>query len=176
MNHLTPLSRLAAMPRRNATILTTNLNRQNSQNDPGGPQHNQGTFGGFPGPFQLARRFAKKAAPKTYRNIQRKLTMPYTTTIEAGNTPWLTVPVTVTVGRNSDIHVESLSDEVIEQIGGAEYKALRWLSYLVPIVSFASQYTFTRKHLISVLSAVFRLDPANILHHICTLAVHDSPV
>ncbi|KAJ8488399.1 hypothetical protein ONZ45_g13966 [Pleurotus djamor] len=43
---------------------------------------------------------------------------------------WLSFPLTV--GRNSDIHVETLTDEQIEEVGGAEYRALRLLSYLVP--------------------------------------------
>ncbi|KAF5352975.1 hypothetical protein D9758_007968 [Tetrapyrgos nigripes] len=127
------------MPRRNLTILTTNMNRQNSLSGPGVHQHTEGIFGGFPGPFRLFRKFAKRAAPQAYRKIERKLTMPYTTTIESHNTPWLTGDATITIGRNSDIQVEELPDEVIEQIGGAEYKALRWLSYLVPMYFVSTQ-------------------------------------
>ncbi|KAJ8516990.1 hypothetical protein ONZ45_g5757 [Pleurotus djamor] len=43
---------------------------------------------------------------------------------------WLSFPLIV--GRNSDIHAETLTDEQIEEVGGAEYRALRLLSYLVP--------------------------------------------
>ncbi|THU98249.1 hypothetical protein K435DRAFT_35755 [Dendrothele bispora CBS 962.96] len=46
------------MPHRTTTILTTNLNRQNTQS--GGHHHTEGTFGGFPGPFQLMHRAVKR--------------------------------------------------------------------------------------------------------------------
>ncbi|KAK7441785.1 hypothetical protein VKT23_016447 [Stygiomarasmius scandens] len=120
--------------RRNATMLT---NRQNSYTS--GHHHTEGTFGGFPGPFQLAQRAAKRLAPNAYRKIERKMTMPYTRTIEGAHTPWLTADAAITVGRNSDFHTETLEDDVIELIGGAEYKALRWLSYLVPIYFVTTQ-------------------------------------
>ncbi|THU76561.1 TrkH-domain-containing protein [Dendrothele bispora CBS 962.96] len=94
---------------------------------------------GFPGPFQLMHRAVKRVAPKTYRKIERKMTIPYTRTIEGANTPWLTAETTIAVGRNSDIHFETLTDDVIEQIGGAEYIALRWLSYLVPVYFVTTQ-------------------------------------
>ncbi|THU84430.1 TrkH-domain-containing protein [Dendrothele bispora CBS 962.96] len=124
---------------RTTTILTTNLNRQNIQS--GGHYNTEGTFGGFPGPFQLVQRAVKRVAPKTYRKIERKMTIPYTRTIEGANTPWLTAETTITVGRNSDIYFESLPDGVIEQIGGAEYIALKWLSYLVPVYFVTTQLT-----------------------------------
>lgn len=38
------------------------------------------------------------------------------------------------VGRNSKFQIDELSDEQLEQIGGIEYRALRWLTYLVPFV------------------------------------------
>jgi hypothetical protein len=88
----------------------------------------------------------KHAAPHTYNKLERKMTMPSTMTLNGQTTrdasggviaeravAWLNFDGLV-VGRNSDFHTESLSDEQVEQIGGAEYRALRLLSYLVPIV------------------------------------------
>ncbi|KAF9502096.1 TrkH-domain-containing protein [Pleurotus eryngii] len=43
---------------------------------------------------------------------------------------WLSFPLRV--GRNSYFRVDELTDEQVEEIGGAEYRALRVLSYLVP--------------------------------------------
>ncbi|KAG9217695.1 hypothetical protein CCMSSC00406_0003616 [Pleurotus cornucopiae] len=43
---------------------------------------------------------------------------------------WLSFPLKV--GRNSYFRVDELTDEQVEEIGGAEYRALRVLSYLVP--------------------------------------------
>jgi len=149
--------------RRNATMLT---NRQNSHIS--GHHHTEGTFGGFPGPFQLAQRVAKRLAPNAYRKIERKMTMPYTRTIEGAHTPWLTVDAAITVGRNSDFHTETLEDEVIEKIGGAEYKALRWLSYLVPIVS--SLFRIISVIVSWFLVTVFRYYAVDSVHSIHTLA------
>lgn len=39
------------------------------------------------------------------------------------------------IGRNGRFYSEELEDEELEQIGGVEYRALRFLSYFVPIVS-----------------------------------------
>ena len=46
------------------------------------------------------------------------------------------------IGRNSRFYTEDLDDEVIEQLGGVEYKALRFLSWLVPIVSLLLRRAF----------------------------------
>lgn len=39
------------------------------------------------------------------------------------------------IGRNSRFYTEELEADVIEQLGGVEYRALRMLSYLIPLVS-----------------------------------------
>ena len=39
------------------------------------------------------------------------------------------------VGRNSEFYTDELTDEQLEHLGGIEYRALRFLSYLVPAVS-----------------------------------------
>ncbi|KAJ7583925.1 potassium transporter [Mycena floridula] len=88
-------------------------------------------FGGFPGPVQIFQRLLKRASPKIYRTLERKLTIPYGTTVAAKSRPWLD-NFDLFVGRNSDFHTESLTDEQVEEIGGTEYRALRLLSYVVP--------------------------------------------
>ena len=96
-------------------------------------------MGGFPGPAHLLQTVVRITAPHAYAHVERKLnrtmTMPTVTTIESTNVPWLKNLNTLVVGRNSDFQTEGLSDEELEDIGGAEYRALRLLSYLVPAVS-----------------------------------------
>ncbi|KAK0236675.1 potassium transporter [Armillaria nabsnona] len=90
-----------------------------------------------PGPIQVFRKLFKRSAPGVYRKLQRKMTMPYTSTLEASRTKWLDFDLDV--GRNSNFHTQTLTDEQLEKIGGAEYRALRVLSYLVPTYFVASQ-------------------------------------
>lgn len=59
--------------------------------------------------------------------------MPSARTLEGKNIPYLNFDLTT--GRNSAFHIESLTDEQLEELGGTEYRALRWLSYVVPLVS-----------------------------------------
>lgn len=91
-------------------------------------------FGGFPGPIELINKLFKKAAPSMHRKMERTMTMSTYTTLHSTNVRWLNFSGLV-VGRNSNFHTESLTDEQLEDIGGAEYRALRLLSYLVPSVS-----------------------------------------
>lgn len=94
------------------------------------------SLGGFPGPLRILSRVIstalKKQAPKTYETLERTMTIPYIQTMSAKDVPWLNFDLIT--GPNSDFHTESLSDEQIEEIGGTEYKALRLLSYFVPLV------------------------------------------
>lgn len=61
------------------------------------------------------------------------MTLPSPRTVESQNVPYLDFDLST--GRNSDFHTESLSDNQLEFLGGTEYRALRWLSYVVPLVS-----------------------------------------
>lgn len=94
--------------------------------------------GGFPGPVHLINRFARRAVPGVYNKLERKLTVTSFQTIDEKNTSWLNFSGLV-VGRNSDFHTETLSDDQVEELGGAEYRALRLLSYLVPVVCLCFQ-------------------------------------
>ena len=90
-------------------------------------------FGGFPGPAKIIRQVVKATAPSAYRTLERSMTAATMTTLHPSSEPWLNFSGLV-VARNSDFRTDSLSDEQLEDIGGAEYKALRLLSYLVPAV------------------------------------------
>ena len=112
------------------------LSSSNGPDVPGAPNTRslkyQG-FGGFPGPAHLVSQVIKIMAPHAYRKMERTMTIPTTTTLKSSSVPWLNFSGLV-VGRNSDFRTDSLTDEQLEDVGGAEYRALRLLSYLVPVV------------------------------------------
>jgi len=97
-------------------------------------------MGGFPGPSRICFSFLRLVTPKAAKKImklQNSLTMmPSVQTIESRNVPWLERIDKLVIWRNSDFRTETLSDEQLEELGGAEYKALSILSYVVPVVSF----------------------------------------
>lgn len=108
-------------------------------------------LGGPPGPLQIISHIAQQITPTSLQlRLQRTFTAPLPTTLVPTGTipdegpgrtvtevPWLRT-TTIQVGRNSNFIVDEdddkLSDEQLEQIGGVEYRALRVLSYLVPLV------------------------------------------
>ncbi|KAJ7166615.1 potassium transporter, partial [Mycena filopes] len=128
---LTQLTEGVAFPRRTATVYSSNRKPEPET------KKYQGK-GGFPGPVALAKKLFKRGAPTTFRKLERKMTMPYTETLAAKKTPWLSFDGLV-VGRNSAFRTESLSDEQVEFIGGVEYRALRFLSYLIPAYFVGTQ-------------------------------------
>ncbi|KAK1234440.1 hypothetical protein PQX77_002361 [Marasmius sp. AFHP31] len=122
------------MPYRSATIMTQRtLPHTNTLTNAKKYQDN----GGFPGPFELVNRLILRMAPRTYKKLERKMTMPYTQTLEKGNTKWLNFDLDV--GRNSNFRIDELTDDQLEEIGGVEYMALRYLSYLVPLYFIFTQ-------------------------------------
>ncbi|KAH6904408.1 potassium transporter [Coprinopsis sp. MPI-PUGE-AT-0042] len=122
-----------AAPRRGATMLTRR------QQDPLSPSSARlRGLGGYPGPLDLIKRVAKRAAPRTYRKLQRKLTITSAREIDDSTTPWLSFSGLIT-GRNSDFRIETLSDDQVEELGGTEYRALRLLSYLIPAYFILTQ-------------------------------------
>ncbi|KAJ6615355.1 cation transport protein-domain-containing protein [Mycena sp. CBHHK59/15] len=120
-----------AFPRRTATVYSSNRKIHPAVKKFEG-------FGGFPGPLNLLKRLFKRGAPTTYRKLHRKMTLPYTETLGAKKTPWLSFDGLV-VGRNSAFRTETLSDDQLEAIGGVEYRALRLLSYLIPLYFVGTQ-------------------------------------
>lgn len=95
--------------------------------------HKYQGLGGFPGPTQLLSQVIKITAPHAFNKLERSMTIHSMTTLQSTKVPWLNFSGLV-VGRNSDFHTESLTDEQLEDIGGAEYRALNLLSWLVPTV------------------------------------------
>ena len=75
-------------------------------------------FGGFPGPFDLIHGIFKRAAPITYRRLERSMTIPSMTTLQEKKTPWLNFNGLV-VGRNSDFRTNTLTAEQIERLTAA---------------------------------------------------------
>ncbi|PFH45965.1 hypothetical protein AMATHDRAFT_8427 [Amanita thiersii Skay4041] len=118
--------------RRNMTILSHRDTKFHSgiPNSPTSQKYRD--FGGLPGPLELANKALRRAVPSVHKTLQRKMTVSYMQTLKADDTPWLKFDGLV-VGRNSDFHTEELSDEELEKIGGQEYRALRFLSYLIPV-------------------------------------------
>lgn len=80
----------------------------------------------------------KDAAPETYRKMERTMTLPVETRLEASSIPWLNFSG-LSVGRNSYFHTNTLTADQVEEIGGTEYRALRLLSYLVPAYFVVTQ-------------------------------------
>lgn len=91
-----------------------------------------GLWSNVPGSIQLFKRLFKRSFTGVYRKVQRKMTMSYKSTSEASRSKWLNFELDV--GRNSNFYTETLTNRQLEIIGGAEYRALRVLSYLVPTV------------------------------------------
>ncbi|KAF8153943.1 potassium transporter [Crassisporium funariophilum] len=127
-----------AVPRRGTTMLTNNRYPDVPGSPGGRSQKKYQGLGGFPSVVDLVGQSIKIVAPNTYRRVQRKMTMPTVTTLDETKTPWLNISGLV-VGRNSDFHTETLTDEELEDVGGAEYRALRLLSYLVPAYFVVTQ-------------------------------------
>jgi hypothetical protein len=96
-------------------------------------------MGGFPGPgriFVSLLRFVTPKAAQKFTELQRNFTMmPSVQTIESRKVPWLKRIDKLVIWRNSEFRTETLSDEQLEELGGAEYKALTMLCYVIPAVS-----------------------------------------
>jgi hypothetical protein len=153
-------------PKRGATMLT------NRHRDPLAPEstRHQG-LGGYPGPLDLINRFAKRAAPRTYNRLERKLTITSALEIDNTTTPWLNFSGLIT-GRNSDFRIETLSDDQVEELGGTEYRALRLLSYLIPAVSSSNLQRLDD----TKLRLVLHLDASNGFHPLRTVAIEHLTV
>ena len=75
-------------------------------------------LGGFPGPFQLSARLARKYFPHVYKRL---VSMTSITQPKAGSAKWLTESLGgLIIGRNSDFNTEELSDDQLEELGGIE--------------------------------------------------------
>ncbi|KAF5377172.1 hypothetical protein D9615_006433 [Tricholomella constricta] len=116
--------------RRGMTIMTS-TNGPFPSHVPGVDNKHQG-LGGFPGPVQLVQKAAKHFVPKAYNKFERSMTLQTTTTVQVDGR-------TIRSGRNSYFRTETMRDDEVEKIGGAEYRALNLLSFLIPIYFVAIQ-------------------------------------
>ncbi|OCH94151.1 TrkH-domain-containing protein [Obba rivulosa] len=90
-------------------------------------------LGGFPGPIELGKRLAGRMFPHLYRNVVRPFIISEGAVVRGEKRKWLseTLLAGLVIGRNSDFNTDELTDEQLEELGGIEYRALRFLSYLV---------------------------------------------
>lgn len=149
--------------RRGATMIRSDVHNHEHTKD-----HK---FGGFPGPLQLISRLFKRAAPRTHDKFDRTMSMDTYTTLQSQSVPWLNFDGLV-VGRNSNFHTESLTDEELEDVGGAEYRALKLLSILVPSVGPNSFNTFVSYRLPPVFCSMSAL----LRDSVFALAIVYSPI
>lgn len=92
-------------------------------------------FGGFPTPIQLAGDLVHRLFPGAANKLQRSLTVPRSNTILSGrhhdgegkNVDYITF--SANVGRNSEF--KDLTPEQKDELGGVEYRALRYLFWIV---------------------------------------------
>ena len=105
-------------------------------------------FGGFPGPINIIARLINKFAPRFRKKLDRSMTMPYTHTYtsapggtigEVGSSgkPAPYISFDAIVGRNSVF--KDLSDDQLEELGGAEYRALKILTLILICYYFLFQ-------------------------------------
>ncbi|KAL4244289.1 TrkH Potassium Transport [Abortiporus biennis] len=89
-------------------------------------------FGGFPGPFQLTAKFARRYFPQVYERIKKFASQPVEVVKDGKSIRWLSEEFgSLIIGRNSDFNTDELTDEELEKLGGLEYRALHLLTYLV---------------------------------------------
>ncbi|KAH8823862.1 potassium transporter [Flagelloscypha sp. PMI_526] len=114
-------------PHRRITMLAK-PKRRNALKAGDEPERRYQGLGGFPGPLEIVKQVYNYAAPaKLQLKLKQTLTMEHDE-----KTPWLSFQHLL-IGRNSDFHTDPLDDRELAEIGGTEYRALRLLSYLVPI-------------------------------------------
>ncbi|KAK0227557.1 potassium transporter [Armillaria fumosa] len=113
-----------------ARCMTVLPGRDTSENMPG-------LWRDGPGPIQFFKKLLKNSIPGAYRKFQHKMIIPYKSTFGASRPKWLNFDLDV--GRNSNFNAETLTNGELEMIGGAEYRALKVLSYLVPTYFMVTQ-------------------------------------
>ncbi|KAK7057587.1 potassium transport protein [Favolaschia claudopus] len=93
-------------------------------------------FGGFPMPHEILKNVFSHFFPKLQRRLTRTITLPRTTTLMsrqgesvggARAAPYISFDAIV--GRNSAFHL--LTTEQQEELGGVEYRALKYLLWIV---------------------------------------------
>ncbi|KAI4519038.1 TrkH-domain-containing protein [Schizophyllum commune Loenen D] len=93
--------------------------------------HKYTGLGGFPGPAALLAAAARAAAPGVTDKLKNALEVK--TEHHTGHDSFLAdLRGRLRVWRNGYFETDELTEDDVEKIGGAEYRALRLLSYLVP--------------------------------------------
>ena len=76
-------------------------------------------LGGFPGPFQLGRRLARRYFPEAYKRMM--LLGRADDPARKQKLKWLTDSLKdLAIGRNSEFNTEELNDDQLEELGGIE--------------------------------------------------------
>lgn len=111
-------------------------------------------LGGFPGPYQLTVKISRKFFPRVHRWLVRIMTQPNHAK-KGKSLQWLSEEFSrLTIYRNSDFDTDELDDDELERLGGLEYRALDFLSYLVIAVSTTdSRMSYYDSTFCSILSA-----------------------
>ncbi|TBU58845.1 TrkH-domain-containing protein [Dichomitus squalens] len=123
------------VPRRRTIIVPPKMEyAPNGQLVLGQREKDQG-LGGFPGPFILGRRLARRYFPTLYRKLST-LVHVEPRPARKGKLKWLSEGLSdLVIGRNSEFNTDELSDEQLEELGGIErtcrYRALRMLNWIV---------------------------------------------
>ncbi|KAI0802967.1 cation transport protein-domain-containing protein [Irpex lacteus] len=88
-------------------------------------------LGGFPGPIQLFLKITRIYFPRVHRFVERLITHRRDPN-RKNSFKWLGDDFkNLIINRNSDFDTEELDDEELERLGGLEYRALDFLSWLV---------------------------------------------
>ncbi|KAH8101386.1 TrkH-domain-containing protein [Cristinia sonorae] len=90
--------------------------------------------GGFPGPLQLFHKFIRRFLPMFHKRLGEILSIRKKEEAKLEKEYGRLV-----IGRNSDFNTDELTDEELEELGGLEYRALRFLSYLVAFYFVGTQ-------------------------------------
>ncbi|KIP02880.1 hypothetical protein PHLGIDRAFT_32026 [Phlebiopsis gigantea 11061_1 CR5-6] len=119
------------VPRRQTVIQPPVFLEENGNPLIGQRAKDQG-LGGFPGPYQIIVKLSSVYFPRVNRWLTHVLTQP----IEhmkngAYFKKWSEDIPALVILRNSDFDTDELDDEELERLGGLEYQALDFLSYLV---------------------------------------------
>ena len=96
------------------------------------PRRKDHDMGGFPGPIELFQRLTHTNAFGFIRRTWDKVVIKWRIHKERSYLSWIPGSIDeLVIGQNSEFCTDELTDEQLEHLGGIEYRALRFLSYLV---------------------------------------------
>ncbi|KAH9891144.1 TrkH-domain-containing protein [Cubamyces lactineus] len=125
------------IPRRRTIIVPPKVESLPYGQVPLGQRNKDQGLGGFPGPWTLTKRIARKLFPRLYARLEK---FGVRERSPSKDMKWLSDSLKgLVIGRNSEFHTEELTDEQLEELGGIEYRALRMLSYIVILYFIGTQ-------------------------------------